>query len=44
MVREKMDSHSRQTISIWVATAELPEDFPLTENTHSDVRIVGAGV
>jgi len=39
-----MDSHSRQTISIWVATAEVPEHSPLTQNTHSDVCIVGAGI
>jgi small conductance mechanosensitive channel len=40
----KMDSHSRQTISIWVATAEVPEHSPLTQNKHSNVCIVGAGI
>ena len=39
-----MDSHSGQTISIWMATAEVPEQSTLTENTHSDVCIVGAGI
>jgi ribulose 1,5-bisphosphate synthetase/thiazole synthase len=39
-----MDSLSRQTISIWVATAVVPEHSPLTQNAHSDVSIVGAGI
>lgn len=39
-----MESHSRQTKSIWVATAEVPQHSPLTENTQSDVCIVGAGI
>jgi hypothetical protein len=43
MVRDKMDSHSRQTISIGLATAEVSERSPLTENTQPDVCIVGAG-
>ena len=39
-----MDSDSRQTKSIWMATAEVPEQSSLTENTHSDVCIIGAGI
>jgi glycine/D-amino acid oxidase-like deaminating enzyme/nitrite reductase/ring-hydroxylating ferredoxin subunit len=39
-----MNSHSRQTTSIWGASAEVPDHSPLTENTHSDVCIVGAGI
>jgi len=39
-----MDSQSGQTISIWMATAVVPEHSSLTENTHSDVCIVGAGI
>lgn len=42
--RETMDSNSGQTISIWMATAEVPGKPSLTENTHSDVCIVGAGI
>lgn len=39
-----MDSNSRQTISIWMATAEEAESAPLRENMHADVCIVGAGI
>lgn len=39
-----MDSNSGQTISIWMATAAVPEQASLTGNTHSDVCIVGAGI
>ncbi|MHB8122149.1 MAG: FAD-dependent oxidoreductase [Desulfuromonadaceae bacterium] len=39
-----MDSYSGQTISIWVETEEVPGTSPLTENTHADVCIVGAGI
>ncbi len=39
-----MDSNSGQSISIWMATAEVPGKSSLTENTHSDVCIVGAGI
>lgn len=39
-----MDSNSGQTISIWMATAEEPESAPLTENIHTEVCIVGAGI
>jgi len=39
-----MDSNSGQTISIWMATPDVPGKSSLTENTHSDVCIVGAGI
>lgn len=39
-----MNTHSGKTISIWMATAEVPELSPLAENTHADVCIVGAGI
>lgn len=39
-----MESKSGETISLWTATAEVPEQAMLTENTHADVCIVGAGI
>src|ERR1044071_1476255 len=39
-----MNNDSGQTTSVWVSTAELPEFSPLTEDTHADVCIVGAGI
>jgi glycine/D-amino acid oxidase-like deaminating enzyme/nitrite reductase/ring-hydroxylating ferredoxin subunit len=39
-----MDNNSGQTVSIWMATAEEQESAPLTENMHTDVCIVGAGI
>lgn len=39
-----MDSNSGQTISIWMATAKVPEQSTLAEHTHADVCIVGAGI
>jgi glycine/D-amino acid oxidase-like deaminating enzyme/nitrite reductase/ring-hydroxylating ferredoxin subunit len=41
-----MDSNSGQTVSIWMALAEEPEpeSAPLSENMHTDVCIVGAGI
>jgi glycine/D-amino acid oxidase-like deaminating enzyme/nitrite reductase/ring-hydroxylating ferredoxin subunit len=39
-----MESNSGQTLSIWVATAEVPAHSLLNENTHADVCIVGAGI
>ena len=39
-----MDRNSGKTISIWMATAEVPEQSTLAENMHSDVCIVGAGI
>jgi glycine/D-amino acid oxidase-like deaminating enzyme/nitrite reductase/ring-hydroxylating ferredoxin subunit len=39
-----MASNSGQTISIWMATADVPAHSPLAENTHTDVCIVGAGI
>jgi glycine/D-amino acid oxidase-like deaminating enzyme/nitrite reductase/ring-hydroxylating ferredoxin subunit len=42
--RKSMESNSGQTLSIWVATAEVPAHSSLNENTHTDVCIVGAGI
>lgn len=39
-----MDSNSGQTVSIWMATVEEPQTAPLSENMHTDVCIVGAGI
>ncbi|MHB8894128.1 MAG: FAD-dependent oxidoreductase [Candidatus Geothermincolia bacterium] len=39
-----MKSNSGQTVSVWMATAEVPEHSALTANTHADVCIVGAGI
>jgi hypothetical protein len=39
-----MDRNSGKTISIWMATAEVPEQSTLAENVHSEVCIVGAGI
>ncbi|HYD49127.1 MAG TPA: FAD-dependent oxidoreductase [Terriglobales bacterium] len=39
-----MKSDSGQTLSVWMATAELPQSEPLRENTSADVCIVGAGI
>lgn len=41
---EQMISTSEQTVSVWMATAEVPEHAALTENTHAAVCIVGAGM
>ncbi|MDQ3009652.1 MAG: FAD-dependent oxidoreductase [Acidobacteriota bacterium] len=39
-----MNSDSGETISVWMATTEVPAQSSLTENTHADVCIVGAGI
>jgi glycine/D-amino acid oxidase-like deaminating enzyme/nitrite reductase/ring-hydroxylating ferredoxin subunit len=39
-----MESDSGRSISVWMATADVPEHRPLTENTHGEVCIVGAGI
>ncbi|MCC5655478.1 hypothetical protein LC608_00410 [Nostoc sp. XA010] len=39
-----INSYSGKTISIWMTTAEVPEQPVLTENTHADVCVVGAGI
>ena len=40
-----MKSDSGQSVSVWMATAEeIPSDGQLTENTHADVCVVGAGI
>ncbi len=39
-----MATDSGETISSWMATAEMPSHSPLAEDTHADVCIVGAGI
>ena len=39
-----MNNDSGQTTSVWWATADMPEFSPLTEDTHAEVCIVGAGI
>ncbi|MEH2326681.1 MAG: FAD-dependent oxidoreductase [Nostoc sp.] len=39
-----MQNDSGKTISIWMTTAEVPEQPVLTENTHADVCVIGAGI
>jgi glycine/D-amino acid oxidase-like deaminating enzyme/nitrite reductase/ring-hydroxylating ferredoxin subunit len=44
-VDENMSGDSAgQTISVWMATAEVPEQSALAENIECDVCIVGAGI
>jgi glycine/D-amino acid oxidase-like deaminating enzyme/nitrite reductase/ring-hydroxylating ferredoxin subunit len=39
-----MQNDSGKTISIWMTTAEVPQQPVLTENTYADVCIIGAGI
>ncbi|MGZ4959501.1 MAG: FAD-dependent oxidoreductase [Methylomonas sp.] len=39
-----VNSHTGETVSIWMATAQLPVQPSLAEDTHADVCIVGAGI
>jgi len=39
-----MESDSGQSVSLWMTTADVPEQTSLTENAHADVCIVGAGI
>jgi glycine/D-amino acid oxidase-like deaminating enzyme/nitrite reductase/ring-hydroxylating ferredoxin subunit len=39
-----MPSDSRQSTSVWTATASVPEQPPLTEDPKADVCVVGAGI
>ncbi|HEX8853634.1 MAG TPA: FAD-dependent oxidoreductase, partial [Pyrinomonadaceae bacterium] len=39
-----MKTDSGRSTSVWMATAEVPAETPLTENTSADVCIVGAGI
>ncbi len=39
-----MKSDSGQSVSVWMATAEVPAQSTLTENAHADVCIIGAGI
>src|SRR5207248_3734590 len=39
-----MKSDSGQTVSVWMATADLPECQPLSEKITADVCIIGSGM
>lgn len=39
-----MESGSGSTVSIWMATAKMPEFSPLAEDSQADVCVVGAGI
>jgi glycine/D-amino acid oxidase-like deaminating enzyme/nitrite reductase/ring-hydroxylating ferredoxin subunit len=39
-----MQNDSGKTISVWMTTAEVPNQSALTENIHADVCVVGAGM
>ncbi len=39
-----MKTDSGRSTSVWMATAEVPAETPLAENTSADVCIVGAGI
>jgi glycine/D-amino acid oxidase-like deaminating enzyme/nitrite reductase/ring-hydroxylating ferredoxin subunit len=39
-----MRNHSGKTISVWMATAEVPPQSALAEDTGADVCVVGAGI
>ena len=39
-----MSESKEKTVSVWMATAAMPEYAPLREDTHADVCIVGAGI
>lgn len=41
---KNMRNDSGKTISIWMTTAEVPDQLVLTENTHADVCVIGAGI
>lgn len=39
-----MNNDSGETVSIWMATEEIPSTGPLSEDTRADVCVVGAGI
>jgi glycine/D-amino acid oxidase-like deaminating enzyme/nitrite reductase/ring-hydroxylating ferredoxin subunit len=39
-----MQNHSGNTISVWMATAEVPPQSALAEDTSADVCVIGAGI
>ena len=41
---EEPHEHREDTVSIWMDTAEIPLETPLTERITADVCIVGAGI
>src|SRR5262249_52522498 len=41
---QRMNSDSGHHISIWMATSEMPSEPALSEDTHADVCVVGAGI
>jgi glycine/D-amino acid oxidase-like deaminating enzyme/nitrite reductase/ring-hydroxylating ferredoxin subunit len=41
---EETHEHREHTVSVWMDTAEVPVESPLTERITADVCIVGAGI
>src|SRR5687767_8577912 len=41
---EEPHEHGEQTQSVWMDTAEIPLETPLTERVTADVCVVGAGI
>ncbi len=41
---EETNEDSGQTLSVWMDTATLPLEAPLTQKEFADVCIVGAGI
>ena len=39
-----MKTDSGRSVSVWMATAEVPAQLPLTINARADVCIIGAGI
>src|SRR4029079_15377604 len=42
--RESMQSDSGNTTSVWMATTDLPQFQPLTQDLRTNVCVVGAGI
>ncbi|MEO7971107.1 MAG: FAD-dependent oxidoreductase [bacterium] len=43
-IDEQHDGEPAQTLSVWIDTAAIPPETPLTERVTADVCIVGAGI
>ena len=39
-----MKTDSGRSVSVWMATAEVPAQLPLAKNARADVCIIGAGI
>ena len=39
-----MKSESSDTVSLWMATANIPQTEPLKTNLKTDVCVVGSGI